>query len=164
MDVIECIKTRRSIRELHCGEVNRKVIEQIVNCGRLAPTAKNIQPVEFVVVTDRNKLKKLAEIVAGNGPFIKDAVFCIVVFAKDTKYFLEDGCAATENILLAVHSFGLSACWVAGDKKNYAQTIAKELDAPPDYKLISIIPVGYSNEKSNIRKRKLEDVLHWEKF
>lgn len=164
MDIIECIKTRRSIRKLYYGELNRKVIEQIVDCGRLAPTAMNIQPCEFVTVTDRNKLIKLSEIVGKNGPFIKDAVFCIIIFARNVKYYLEDGCAATENILLAIHSFGLSACWVAGDKKDYAQIVAKELNVPSDYKLISIIPVGYSDEKLNIQKRKLSEVMHWEKF
>lgn len=164
MDTIECIKTRRCKRNLGSGEVKREIIENIIDCGRLAPTANNVQPCEFIVVTDRDKLIKLTEIVGKNAPFLKDAAFCIIVFAEDVKYYLEDGCAATENILLAINNFGLSACWVAGDKKEYADAVAKELNVPPGFKLVSVIPVGYSEQKPDIQKRKLNEVTHWEKF
>lgn len=164
MNTIECILTRRSKRELHRGEVKRDVIEKIVDCGRMAPTANNLQPCEFIAVTDKQKLKKLSKI-AVNGPFIENASFCIIIFAKDVKYYLEDGCAATENVLLAIHSFGLSACWVAGDKKDYAKGVAEELNVPPKYKLISIIPAGNSDDGGqSIKKRNLSEVIHWEKF
>jgi len=66
--------------------------------------------------------------------------------------------------LLAVHDFGLSSCWVAGDKKDYAEDVIKEIGVPEGYKIVSIIPVGYSEEKSNIQKRKLSEVIHWERF
>ncbi|MFH1541411.1 MAG: nitroreductase family protein [Elusimicrobiota bacterium] len=168
MDAIECIRTRRSKRQLSrkadfC-DVKKEIIENIIDCGRLAPTANNIQPCEFIVVTDIKKLQTISEIVDYNGSFVKDAAFCIIIFAKNVKYYLEDGCAATENILLAVNNFGLSTCWVAGDKKKYTENIMRELNVPCEYKLISIIPVGYSAEKPNIQKRKLNEVLHWEKF
>ena len=164
MDTIECIKTRRCKRELGSGDVKKEIIENIIDCGRLAPTANNLQPCEFVVVTDRKKLLIISEIVGKNAPFLKDAAFCIIIFAKDVKYYLEDGCAATENILLAINNFHLSACWVAGAQKEYAFNVAKELNVPPGLKLISIIPVGYSNEQPNIQKRKLGEVIHYEKF
>ncbi|PIU82813.1 MAG: nitroreductase family protein [Elusimicrobia bacterium CG06_land_8_20_14_3_00_38_11] len=164
MDTIECIKTRRCKRELGSGDVKKEIIENIIDCGRLAPTANNLQPCEFVVVTDRKKLLIISEIVGKNAPFLKDAAFCIIIFAKDVKYYLEDGCAATENILLAINNFHLSACWVAGAQKEYAFNVAKELNVPAGLKLISIIPVGYSNEQPNIQKRKLGEVIHYEKF
>lgn len=164
MDIIECIKTRRCNRNLGPGYVKKEIIESIIDCGRLAPTANNVQPCEFVVVTGRDKLIKLTGIVGKNAPFLKDAAFCIIVFAKDVKYYLEDGCAATENILLAINNSGLSACWVAGDKKEYASDVAKELAVPPGLKLVSVIPVGYSDKKPDIQKRKLNEVIHWEKF
>lgn len=164
MNAIECIKTRRCKRKLSAGRVEREIIEEIIDCGRLAPTANNVQPCEFVVVTDRKKLAKLTEIVGRNAPFLKDAAFCILIFAKDVKYYLEDGCGAAENILLAINNFGLSACWVAGDKKEYAPEVARELNVPPGHKLVTVIPVGYSQEKPDIDKRKLSEVIHWEKF
>ena len=98
------------------------------------------------------------------GRFIPDASACIVVLCKNTKYYLEDGCAATVNILLAAHAHGWGACWVAGDKKPYTGEILKLVGASDDYKLISLIPIGRPAQESQARKRVLSEVLHWEKF
>jgi len=163
METIKCLKTRRCKRDLQPGNVDKKVIEEIIDCGHLAPTANNIQPCEFVVITDRQTLIKLSQI-AVNGSFAKSASFCVVVIAKNEKYYVEDGSAATENILLAVNDFGLSACWVAGDKKDYADAVLKLLGVPQGYKLVSILPVGVSKSQAAVQKRDLKDVLHWEKF
>ncbi len=170
MDAVETLKTRRSVRKFLDKSIPKEIIEDIINCARLAPSANNIQPWEFVVATEESTRKKLSEI-CDHGKFIKDAPVCIVVFCKNTKYYLEDGSAATQNILIACHSYGLGACWVAGDKKHYAEEIRKLLSVPrkllsvpDDYKLISLIPVGYPFENPKPRKRKLDEVIHWEKF
>jgi nitroreductase len=87
------------------------------------------------------------------------------VFCKDTKYYLEDGCAAVENILVAAAALGLGACWVAGDKKSYAGEVRRMLRAPEDCNLVALLPIGYPAEEMVPRqKRPLEDVLHWETF
>jgi nitroreductase len=86
------------------------------------------------------------------------------ILCRDTKYYLEDGSAATENILLAARAHGLGSCWVAGDKKPYAAEIYRLVGAPPGYKLISLIPIGYPAESPEKSKRPLSDVLHWEKY
>ncbi len=164
MDTIECLKTRRSIRRfIEDKLVDKDVIETIIDCARLAPSANNIQPWQFVVVTDKSIRKQLADI-TDHGKFITQAPVCITVFCEDTKYYIEDGVAATENILLAIHALGLSACWVAGDKKHYAEDVRKLLGVPSKYKLISFIPLGYSNDKSAVKKKSLNEVIHWEKF
>lgn len=151
MDTINCLRTRRCRRSLRAGDVDKATIEKIIDCGRFAPTANNLQPAEFIVITDRQTLNKLSQI-AVNGSFMKNAAFCVVVIAKDVKYCVEDGSAATENILLAVHDCGLSACWVAGDKKDYAGDVLKLFGAPSEYRLISIIPVGFCDDKSTLPK------------
>jgi nitroreductase len=163
MDTIEMLKTRRSVRVYKREPVPRGIIEDIVDCGRLAATAVNIQPWEFVVVTDREARRRIAKI-TDYGGFIADAPVCVVVPCRDTKYYLEDGSAATENILLAARAHGLGSCWVAGDKKPYAAEICRLLGAPPGYKLISLIPMGYPAESPTKSKRPLSDVLHWEKY
>ena len=109
MDAIEALKTRRSIRKYYEEPVEKKAIEDILDTARLAPTANNVQPWEFVVVTDANVRKQLSEI-TDYGKFIKVAPVCIIVFSKDTKYFLEDCSAATQNILVAAHAHGLGTC------------------------------------------------------
>ena len=163
MDATEMLKTRRSVRAYTRASIPRKIIEEIVDCGRLAPTANNVQPWEFVVVTDPELLCRIAG-ATDHGKFIADAPVCIVVLSKETKYYLEDGSAATENILLAARAHGLGSCWVAGDKKPYTSAICRLVGAPPGCKLVSLIPIGYPAESSEKSKRPLADVLHWEKF
>ncbi|MFQ3548650.1 MAG: nitroreductase family protein [Armatimonadota bacterium] len=163
MDAIDCIKSRRSIRQYDKTPVEKKIIEDIVDCGRLAATALNLQPLIFIVVTEESTRKKLADI-CEYGKFIADAPCCIVIFSEKTKYFLEDGSAATQNILLGAKAYGLGSCWVAGDKKPYADDIRKLLDVPDNYTLISSISIGYSNSDPKPSKKPLSEVLMWEKF
>lgn len=164
MDALEAIKQRRSVRGFRPDPVERKLIEQLVDCGRLAPTAVAIEPWEFVVVTDEEMRTRIAD-TTDYGKFIAEAPACIAVFCKDTKYYLEDGCAATENILLATAALGLGACWVAGDKKRYADEVRRLLGVPEGYRLVSLLPVGYpADGPAAKRKRALDDVLHWEQF
>jgi nitroreductase len=163
MDAIEVLKTRRAVRAYKREPVPREIIEDIVDCGRLAATAINIQPWEFVVVTNPDALRSIAK-TTDFGGFIADAPVCVVVLCRDTKYYLEDGSAATENILLAARAHGLGSCWVAGDKKPYAAEICVLVGAPPGYKLISLIPIGHPAESPEKAKRPLSDVLHWEKY
>ena len=163
MDAIEVMKTRRSVRAYIGAPVPKETIEDVIDCGRLAATAINIQPWEFVVVTGRELLRSIAQS-TDHGKFISDAPVCVVVLCEDTKYYLEDGSAATENILLAARAHGLGSCWVAGDKKPYASDICHLVGAPPGYKLVSLIPMGYPAESPERPKRPLSDVLHWDKY
>jgi nitroreductase len=164
MDALEAIRQRRSVRSFRREPVGREVLEQLVDCGRLAPTAMATEPWEFVVVTDEEMRKRIAD-TTDYGRFIADAPACVAVFCKDTKYCLEDGCAATENILVAAAALGLGSCWVAGDKKGYADEIRQMLSVPKGYRLVSLLPVGYPAEAGGaVEKRPLEEVLHWEQF
>ncbi|MCM8810257.1 MAG: nitroreductase family protein, partial [Candidatus Omnitrophica bacterium] len=122
MEFLKILKERRSIRKYQEKEVPKDIIEEIINCARFAPTAINIQPWEFIVITDKKMKEKIADI-TDYGKFIKEASICVAVFCKDTKYYLEDGSAATTYILLAAKAFGLGSCWVAGDKKIYAEKV-----------------------------------------
>jgi nitroreductase len=164
MNAIEALKTRRAVREYEKKPVTKAVLEDIVDCGRLAASARNLQPWDFVAVTDPSRLKALAKATGVNGPFIADAAACVLVFCKDTKYYLEDGSAATQNVIVAARAHGLGSCWVAGDKKPYAEEIRKMVGAPEMHKLIALVPVGWPAEHPQPRKRALADVLHWESF
>jgi nitroreductase len=163
VEAIKALKTRRSKRKFLPTPVPKEMLKDIIDCGRLAPSAVNIQPVEFIVVTKAKIRKRIAEM-ADYGKFIAEAPVCVAVFSRQTKYYLEDGSAASENILLAAHAHGLGACWVAGDKKPYAEKVRQLLGASQDFKLISLIPMGYSEQQPKPAKRKLKDVLHWEKY
>jgi nitroreductase len=151
------------VRAYRSEPVPKKTLEDIIDCGRLAATAINIQPWVFVVATEPAMLRKIADI-TDYGKFIAQAGACVVVLCKDTKYYLEDGSAATENILLAARAHGLGSCWVAGDKKPYAVDICRLVGAPSGCRLVSLIPVGYPAETPEQPKRPLSEVLHWEKY
>lgn len=163
MDALTALTTRRSVRKYKPDPVARHLLEKIVDAGRLAPTARNVQPWAFVVVTEAERRRRLADI-SEYGKFIAEAPACIVVLSRPTKYFLEDGSAATTNILNAAAALGLGGCWVAGDKKPYAAEVVAACGAPPEMQLISLIAVGYAAEIPAPSKRPLDDVLHWERY
>ena len=164
METFDSIAKRASIREYQSKAIPKDLLEKLVDAGRRAPTARAVEPWEFVVITDKATLQKLGAI-ASSGSFIKGASSCIAIFCKDTKYYLEDGCAATENILLTASDVGLGACWVAGDKKPYAGEVSKLLGVPSELKLVSLISLGWpKKDVTQIKNRPLEGVIHWERF
>lgn len=162
-NAIEALKTRRSIRTYTSQLVERKIIEEIIDCARLAPTAMNDQPWDFVVITGKNELRRIP-LMLGHAEFIANAAFCVLVLARETGCAVEDCCAATANLLVAAEAYGLGACWVAGAGQTYAPEVAKAFGAPEDHKLISIVSVGHPAEAPVIEKRMLPEVLHWERF
>jgi nitroreductase len=163
MQAIEALKTRRSIRAYTAQPVKREVIEEIIDCARLAPTAMNDQPWDFVVITDKKALAGIPPML-GHAGFIANAAFAVLVLARETSCAVEDCCAATENLLIAAAAHGLGSCWVAGAPQAYAPVVAKAFGAPQDRKLIAIVSFGYPAETPVIEKRALVEVLHWERF
>ena len=165
-NLLKLLRIRRSIRQFQNKNIAKSDLEKIVDSARFAPTARNVQPWEFAVITDKDRLKELASL-AENGRFLAQAAACVAVFSADTKYYLEDGCAATCNILLAAVALGIGSCWVAGDKKPYCPQVCALLNAPSNMKLVSLVALGYPQEKNAFNetvKRQLKELLHWEKF
>ncbi|MFA5099807.1 MAG: nitroreductase family protein [Candidatus Omnitrophota bacterium] len=166
MDMLPLIQKRRSVREYLKKSIPRKDLEKIVDAARFAPTARNLQPWEFVMVTRADVLKQIADI-TDHGKFIAVAPACLAVFGDNGKYYLEDCCAAIENAMLEAASLKIGSCWVAGDKKPYAAALNVLLGVPDKFKLVGLIALGYPLASKALRiivKRKLEDVLHWERF
>jgi nitroreductase len=163
MDPYDAILSRRSVRSYRPDPVSRELLAKVIDAGRLAPTARNEQPWEFVVVTDKAKLRQIADI-TDHGKFIADAPACVVVLCRAGKYYLEDGSAATTQMMLAARALGLGTCWVAGDKKDYAPQIVQLTGAPGDFKLVALVAVGYAVDDAHQPKRAIDDVLHWETF
>lgn len=164
MDAIKNLKTRKSVREYKEKEISEGILEELIDCGRLAPTARNEQPWEFIIVKEESVKEEIGNL-APNGSFMKNAPVLIVVFCKETKYYLEDGSVATENILLAAHAKGIGGCWIAGDKKPYCEAVKKLLNVPEEYNLVSMVSLGYpAKEAVSHNKRELQEVLHREIF
>ena len=156
MDGLEMLYTRRSVRSYTDKQISNDIVQKIVRAGRLAASAINHQPIHIVIVEDTELKKRLAH-TTDFGKFIKQASVCLVLVSNDTKYYLEDGSACAQNILLAARYFGIGSCWVAGDKKTYAEKIVKLVEMPASYKLICLIPLGYPKKADCFKQKKLKN-------
>ena len=158
------IKSRRSVRRYTDEKISEEIIKETLECARQAPTAMNLQEWLFGVVTDNILLEKIADI-TDHGKFIAGAAACFAVFGdKDTKYYLEDCCAATMNIITCLQGFGVGTCWVAGDKKAYAGQICELLNVPSKYTLISLISAGYPKDVQIPKKKDLKEITFFDRF
>jgi len=165
MNVITAvIKGRHSVRKYKPTPVEDTVIRDALECAVHAPTAMNLQPWLIGVVRKKDLLVQIAGL-ADNGKFIADAPICFAVFGERTaKYYLEDCCAATENLILGLQAHGVGACWVAGDKKDYAETVRKLLNVPQTYTLVSLVPAGLPADISIANKKETKQVVFYETF
>jgi nitroreductase len=162
-NAIEVLKARRSIRTYSEAPVERAIIEEIVDCARLAPTAMNDQPWDFIVVTAREDLQRIPPML-GHAEFIANAAFAVLVLARQSNCPVEDCAAATENLLIAAAAHGIGSCWVAGTGQPYGPVVARAFGAPEDRQLTAIVSFGYPAENPNVEKRALSEVLHWDRF
>ena len=153
MELNETLKTifeRKSVRNFIDGIIPYSKLELIVKAGMAAPSAVDKRPWEFIIITDKDILKKLAEVL----PYAKMAEFAqagIVVCGdinrqhggKDSSYWIQDCCAAAQNILLAVESLGYGSVWTAlfpyPDRVN---PVVEILNLPDNIKPLNFIPIG----------------------
>jgi nitroreductase len=173
LEIFEAIKQRRSIRAYKREDVSEGEVKKLIDAARLAPSAGNIQPWEFVIIKDAEIKKKLAT-AALDQTFIKEASVVIVVCADEarssrrygnrgaTLYCLQDTAAAIQNILLAAHALGLGTCWVGAFRE---ELVKKALNTPLNMRPVAIIPVGHAAEKPRAPSRRvLEEIVHYETF
>jgi len=172
MDCLEAIMTRRSVRKYKPDEINQDDLMTILNAGRMAPTAGNLQPCHFVVVQDAAVRQELQAVAFGQ-EIIAQAPVVIAVCAEPersaqygdwgrTYLCLLDCANATENMLLAAHSLGYGCCWVGGFNEKQAKTL---FNLPDDFRVVSLIPIGIADEVPEFRpRRELQEMLHWNKW
>jgi len=161
---VTVIRSRHSVRKYKDTPIDDKIVKDALDCAHLAPTARNEQPWFFGAIRDRDTLKAIAGL-ADNGRFIANAPICFAVFGKkDAKYYLEDCCAATMQLILALQGWGVGSCWVAGAKKDYAEDVRKLLNVPEDYTLVSLVPAGYPEEISIAKKKPLDEVTFFDRY
>lgn len=174
MNTIECIKSRRSRRLFLDKEVSNELIQQILQCAVSAPSSMNCQPWHFVVLKDKGRRVKLADLkTEGNQQHILTASATIIVcvdMEKSPSRFIEDGITATQNILLAVHELGLGSVYVTGcnptDEK-VAEEIREILSLPDNILPITILPIGYVDPSEVFHEKDLVDlngITHYDKW
>lgn len=164
MDALHCLKTRRSIRTFDpAADVPAGVVEEMLDCARLAPTALNKQPWTFLVVRDAQARARVVEI-AGHGEFLRTAPVGIAVCLDEWDYWKEDGSCATMALLLAAHAQGLGACWLSMEPHGYAHAVKDLLGIPAGVHLLAIVAVGTPAEDAAPEKRALPDLVRHERW
>jgi nitroreductase len=161
MEALEAIRKRRSVRKFTGELIPREDVEKIVDAGRLAASGSNRQPWEFIVVTNRetiNQLKVAAQWMD------KAAAIIVVVLDPDSRWWLEDGSAAVENMLIASTALGYGSCWLEGYTLPLEEQFKKLLGIPQEKRLLTLIPIGVPEEWPTVEKRPLESVLHWQVY
>lgn len=161
MDTLEAIRKRRSIRRYTNDAIPKEDLETIVDAGRLAATGSNQQPWDFVIVTDRAMIVQFK--IAGAWIETASAVI-VVVMDPVSRWWIEDGAAAIENMLLASTALGYGACWVEGDALPREEQLKTLLGVPSAKRVMALIPIGVAAETPAPKKRPLSQVLHWEKY
>ena len=111
MDVFEAIHQRRSVRSYSGAPIPRQDLEKIVDAGRMAATGHNCQPWEFIVITKPAMIERLGRV---RKWMDQAGAIIAIVLDPSTRYWLEDGSAAAQNILLACTGLGYGSCWVEG--------------------------------------------------
>lgn len=156
---------RTSIRNYEDRPVEKEKVEQLLRAAMAAPSAGNQQSWEFYVVTDREKIEKLA----GSSPYAgcaKRAPLVIVSCyrTKDVlfpEYAQIDLSACTENLLLEAAELGLGAVWLGIAPLTERMEAVKEiLDLPEDLEAFALIPCGYPAEEKKQQDRFEEKRIH----
>jgi len=161
MDALEAIHKRRSVRDFTGDPIPRADLEKIVDAGRMAATGYNRQPWEFIVITDPemiDKLKVAAQWMENAGAVIA------VALDPTTKYWLEDGSAAVENMLIASTALGYGSCWLEGYTLPREEEFKAVLDVPDNRRLLTLVPIGVPVGWPTQEKKPLTEVIHWEKY
>jgi nitroreductase len=161
MDALDAIRRRRSVRRYTGDPIPRRDLETIVDAGRLAASGSNKQPWDFIVVTDRAMIEQLKVAAEWMG---EAAAIIAVVMDPSSKWWLEDGAAAVENMLLASTALGYGSCWLEGDTLPREDAFKTLLGIPSAKRLLTLVPIGVPAEWPSKEKKTMDDVLHWETY
>jgi nitroreductase len=158
METLEAIHTRRSIRRYQDKPVGEDLIQKLLEAAMQAPSARNQQPWQFVVIDDRTVLTTIPGFMP-NAAMAANAPLAILVCAdldleKSEGYWVVDCAAATQNILLAAHALGLGACWCGVyPRENRMEELRKLIGLPKNVMAHSLVVIGHPAEQVAAEKR-----------
>ena len=169
MNVIEAIKTRRSVRSYQDKPVEPEKLQQILEAARLAPSACNFQEWKFIVVQDAGTRQALVK-ACHDQAFIAQAPIVIAACSTNPNRLMASGqpaaavdlAIAVDHMTLAAVELGLGTCWIGAFD---APAVAKLLSVPADAVVVHVLPLGYAAKSSSARPRKsAAEIIRQEKF
>jgi nitroreductase len=163
MDFFEVVEKRASVRAFEPADIPEGDLLKIVDAGRRAPSGRNVQPCQFIIITDAAAIEKLGGVQECIGQ--ASAAVAIVVNAPATPYWTEDAAAAIENMLLAIVALGYASVWVEGLVLRHEALVRETLSVPDELRPIAILPIGKpAAEPQQAEKKPLADILHRDRF
>ncbi len=167
MEILNLLKSRRSIRVYQDKPIPQDLLLQILEAGRWAPTGANLQPWHFIVVTDQETRRQIGEV--ARFLFIKSSHVgrapVVIVLGFDSrkgKYGRYDVTLAGANMMTMAAHLGLGTCWIGAFDESKVREI---LEIPENIGVIGLITLGYAGEEAEVPPRvELEKIVHWESW
>jgi nitroreductase len=169
MNVMEAIRARRSVRAYQDRLVEEDKLNCVLEAGRLAPSAKNLQDWKFLVVRDKVRRKKLS-IAAMEQPYVAQAPVVIAACGTETEYIMPCGqytypidvAISVDHMSLEAVSQGLGTCWIGAFHEDQVKKI---LGIPEKIRVVVMLTLGYPAETHTARPRKrLEEIVAYERW
>jgi nitroreductase len=156
------VEQRASVRQFERVEVPIEHLKRIVDAGRRAPSGKNAQPREFVVVTDPETLKALG----AAQECIGQASAAIAIVSDGTSTFwLEDAAASATQMLLAITALGYASVWIQGRLLRVEDEARRILGIPAEKRFAIILPIGKpAAPAAQKEKRGLAEIAHLNRY
>lgn len=165
MDTLQAIMTRKVQRAFSDKTVEIEKLAQIVDAGRHAMSARNMQPWQFIVVRERATLAALGDL-CSTGRFVSDAPAAVVVLkdVSNTRWANVDCAQAVQAMAIAGWALGLGTCWVGNFEQ---EKISNLLGIPDGWEVFTVLPFGYPDAKNPAQARPLKrraEVVHYERY
>jgi len=162
MDTLEAIQKRRSVRAYTGEPIPPQALEKILKAAQMAPSGYNRQPWHFIVITDRATIQHLSK---GGDWWAQSGAMIAVVMDPSSGFWVEDGSAAIENMLLAATALGYGSCWLQGSTKPHEAEFKLLLNIPEHLSLLSLVSIGVPVDWPQPKDKKpLEAIVHQETF
>jgi nitroreductase len=170
MEVIDAIRSRKSVRSYLDKAVEKEKLSRVLEAARMAPSAGNRQEWRFVVVTDPEKRRRLAEEAAGQR-FIAEAPVVIAACAQTDGRIMRCGQAcypidvaiAVDHLTLAAVAEGLGTCWIGSFDP---EAVRRILAIPKEIVVVELLPLGYPRDPQPVAKSRLpiETIVRYESW
>lgn len=167
MDTIETMMTRRSVRDWQDKPISDEIVKKLLAAAMQAPSARNQQAWQFIVLTDRKVLEAVAKTAPGAKPAEKAPLGIIVCGDMSLQtamagYWVQDCAAASVSLLLAAHSLGLAGVWTAGyPNMDRANGLARAVGLPDNVIPLSMVLMGYPGKRPEPEDRYKEGRVHY---
>ncbi|MCD6244347.1 MAG: nitroreductase family protein [Candidatus Korarchaeota archaeon] len=162
---LQFLVSRRSIRKFKDKPVPDDLILRILDAARFAPSAKNSQPWEFIIVKDRILKEKIGKIHKWASPLLGAPLAIVVACNREASptSYLVDCANATMYIMLAAHALGLGTVWIQSLRN--VEEIQELLKLPEKLIPVAILAVGWPDESPSPKRRKeLKEIVHLDKY